>query len=194
MTDYNTTLFHATITTLAKNIPEQDLQRLWAIAKPKVVPKGVCLLKEGIKCSKVFFVEKGYLRSFTIRDGLEINTSFTFEGSFTTSLKSLRLDQPSDISIQAGEDAVVYLLDKDSLLALYEVSPAITAFGRALLEQLLMLQEEHSNLFKVFSAAERYRHLRQYQPHLLQRVSLSQIASYLGVARETLSRIRKQKD
>jgi CRP-like cAMP-binding protein len=132
------------------------------------------------------------LRVFTNKDGKEINTDFVFENNFTTNLKSLRLAIPSDTTIQAGELSTIYEFDKNILLSLYKESPEIESFGRKLLEQLLIAQEEHIHLFKIFKPEERYRYLQTNNPEILQRVSLSQISSYLGVARETLSRIRKK--
>ena len=111
--------------------------------------------------------------------------------NFTTNLKSLRTAEPSENTIQAGDNSIVYEFDKDKLLELYKVSAEIESFGRKLLEHLLIAQEEHLNLFKLYTPTERYQYLQKNKPDILQRVSLSQLSSYLGVARETLSRIRK---
>ena len=139
------------------------------------------------------FVEKGYLRTFITESGNEINTDFTFESNFTTNLKSLRSSTPSETTIQAGESTIIYEFDAVKLLDLYKLSPEIESFGRKLLEQLLISKEEHSNWFKIYSPAERYQYLVSNKPEMLQRVSLSQLASYIGISRETLSRIRKRK-
>lgn len=139
------------------------------------------------------FVEKGYLRTFMSKDGTEINTDFILEGSFTTNLKSLQYGSLADTSIQAGEITTIYEFDRDKLLELYKVSAEIESLGRKLLEQLLIAREEHTNLFKIYSPTERYRYLQANKSKLLQRISLSQLSSYLGIARETLSRIRKNK-
>lgn len=175
------------------NLSDRDIDKLFTIAKIKYPGKGEIILREGQICRKIIFVEKGYLRTFYNKDGKEVNTDFTFEGNFTTHLKSLRTNAPSDIAIQTGEPTTLYELDKDQLLGLYQVSTEIESFGRKLLEQLLIHQEEHINLLTLYSPAERYQYLRLNKPELLQRISLSQLASYLGVARETLSRIRKKK-
>ena len=192
MTAFSNSLLNKKIAALSQ-IPGSDLDRLFATAIHKHYAKGELLLKHGQICKTIFFVEKGYLRTFLDKDGTEINTAFTIEGSFTTDLKSLRQDSAADTSIIAGETAAVYEFDKDKLLALYQTSAAIESFGRNLLEQLLITQEEHTNLFRLHSPAERYGHIVNNSPEMLQRVSLSQLASYLGIARETLSRIRKNK-
>ena len=139
------------------------------------------------------FVENGFLRTYITKDGLEMNTEFTFEGGFTTNLKSLRASIPSETTIQAAAPATIDIFDKDELLNLYNLSSQIESFGRSLLEQIIISKDEYSNLLKFSSATEKYRYLQEHQPEMLQRISLSQLSSYLGVARETLSRIRQKR-
>jgi len=58
---------------------------------------------------------------------------------------------------------------------------------------MLLIAEEHINFYKMYTPTERYHYIEKNNPQLLQRVSLSQMASYLGVTRETLSRIRAKR-
>lgn len=174
-------------------LSESAMKQLFASVEKIQFPKGAYLLQESQVCNHIFFVESGHLRVFVSKDGTEINTGFVFENNFATSLKSLRSASPSELSIQACEAVTVFRFDKNKLKALYEGSPETETFGRTLLEQLLIEQEEHANMFRIYSPAERYEHILKQNPALLKRVSLSQIASYLGVTRETLSRIRKMK-
>lgn len=192
MTDNSKTLLHKKITSLTE-MSVSNLNKLFETATQRQLEKGEIILKQGQICKNIVFVEKGYLRTFYDKDGNEINTNFAFEGDFTTNLKSLRTGSFSDTSIQARETTNIYEFDKNKLLELYEVSAEIESFGRKLLEQLLIASEEHTNLFKIYSPKERYQYLQTNKPEILQRISLSQLASYLGVARETLSRIRKNK-
>lgn len=191
MKEYSKTLLYKRITDLTE-ISVLSLDKLFKIATKRQFKKGETIIKQGQICKTIMFVEKGYLRTFIDKDGTEINTDFTFDGNFTTNLKSLRSASPADNSIQAGEVTTIYEFDKVKLLELYNVSAEIESFGRKLLEQLLIAQEEHTNLFKIYSPTERYQYLQTNKPEILQRISLSQLSSYLGVARETLSRIRKK--
>ena len=93
-------------------------------------------------------------------------------------------------NIEAGEDASVWVFNLDEITGRYNSHPQIVLFIRRLAIHLSVASEEHSNFFKLYTPTERYRYIEKNKPHLLQRVSLSQLASYLGVARETLSRIR----
>ncbi|SDF57689.1 cyclic nucleotide-binding domain-containing protein [Chitinophaga filiformis] len=65
--------------------------------------------------------------------------------------------------------------------------------GRLCIRLFAARQEEFSTLFKLYSASDRLEYIEQHHPHILQRVSLTQLSSFLGVARETLSRIRKRR-
>lgn len=192
MKDNTDTLLHKKVIGLAP-LSQVSLSKLFEATYQRKLSKGEIILKQGQVCKKIVFVEKGYLRTFMDKDGLDINTDFTFENNFTTNLKSLRSSLPSDTTIQAGEASIIYEFDKDVLLELYEASPEIESFGRRLVEQLLIMQEEHTNLFKLFTPAGRYKYLLSNKPQIIQRVSVSQLSSYLGIARETLSRIRKKR-
>ena len=153
--------------------------------------KGKTLLKEGQVCRNIYFIEHGQLRTFYNKNGREINVNFSFENNFTTNLKSFLTATPSDYYIKANEPTTVWIFNKDHLEYLYGKSCEIESFGRKLLEKLLIKNVEHGNLFKIYTPAERYHYIEKYYPELLQRVSLSQLSSYLGISRETISRIRR---
>ena len=165
---------------------------LLTIIKHRQVAKNEYLLQEGQICRHIYFIESGCLRTFYNKDGKEINLNFALANNFTTNLKSLRTGSVSGQNIQAIEPASVIEFDKQALFELYQQSNEITSLGRILLELLLMEQEEHTHIFKLLTPKERYHYLEKNNPELLQKVSLSQLATYLGVSRETLSRIRKQ--
>ena len=154
--------------------------------------RGELLLSEGQVCHHIYFIEKGCLRTYVNKDGKEINLNFGIENNFVTDLKSLRTGAPSEACIQACEPTSAWVFEKQSLMDLYTQSAEITQFGRNLLEQLLAEQEEHTHLFKLKTPTERYFHIVKHNPALLQKISLTQLASYLGISRETLGRIRRK--
>ncbi|MGV3541203.1 MAG: Crp/Fnr family transcriptional regulator [Rufibacter sp.] len=151
------------------------------------------LLREGEVCHGVYFICSGCCRTVYNQEGVEINTNFSFEGDFVTNIKSLTQNIPSEYSMVACEPVVAIRLEKDKLLAAYQASHEIEKLGRILLEKIAAQQEEHTALFKLLSAQQRYAYLEEKQPQLLQRISLSHLSSYLGVTRETLSRIRSRR-
>jgi len=171
-------------------LADDELTLLMSCAIKRPLKKGEQLLKQGEVCSTFYLVESGYLRTYYDREGVAINMNFTFEGDFTANLRSYRSRLPSELIIEAGEDTVAWIFNLRQLSEQYEAYPNVTRFVRRLAISQLLAAQEHSDLFKLYTPTERYRHIEKNNPHLLQRVSLSQLASYLGVTRETLSRIR----
>ena len=159
----------------------------------KAFAKNETLLKEGRVCHEIYFVERGYLRTFYNKEGKEINLQFTLPGNFVTDLKSLRNESASSYNMVAGAASSVWVFEKEKLLKLYEQSAEITALGKNLLELLLIEQEAHAHRFKIQTPEERYLYIEKEEPQLLQTISLTQLSSYLGISRESLSRIRKRR-
>jgi CRP-like cAMP-binding protein len=116
--------------------------------------------------------------------------NFTFEGNYTTNLKSIYSQQPSEFTIEAGECTVVWIFDFSER---FQLDDMIVLFIRRVIAFMLIAAEEQSNFYKIYTPTERYHYIEKNNPQLLQRISLSQLASYLGVTRETLSRIRAKK-
>jgi CRP-like cAMP-binding protein len=158
----------------------------------QMVRKGDYLLQEGQRCQHIWFIETGACRAFQHHHEKEINTGFYFENTFLTNLNSLRNNTPADYNIQTIEAGILWKWHKDDLFSLYQQSPEITAFGRQWLEHLFIEQEKHHHWLKRNNPEERYQSILTTQPELLQRVSLTQLSSYLGISRETLSRIRRR--
>lgn len=171
-------------------MPNEDMSLLLSCITKRELKKGEAVLEEGQVCRRFYFVEKGYLRTWYNKDGVAINLNFTFEGNFTSNLKSFKMRSPSEYIIEAGEDAIVSIFDWDKISSKHIDLPLLALFVRRIAVQLLLASEEHSELFKIYTPSERYHFIEKNNPRLLQRISLSQLASYLGVTRETLSRIR----
>ena len=174
------------------NLSPEGKVLLLSIFKPQKFKKNDFILWEGQTCKNIYFVEEGCVRSFYNQNGKDVNANFTLGGQFTTNLKSLREDKASDYSIQAMEASIVWKCDKNTLSDLYARSHEIALVGRDLIEQLLAEQEEQLSLFKITTPLTRYDYLLKNNPDLLQKVSLTHLSSYLGISRETLSRIRKK--
>ncbi|PCJ67273.1 MAG: hypothetical protein COA58_02855 [Bacteroidetes bacterium] len=175
-----------------EKIPDDDWEFFQSILTTSTIKKGDFLLREGQICKGVYFVILGSARAYLSIDGREVNTSFYFEESFISDFESLTNDLPSKKSIQVMENTNVIFIPKIKLLALYEESTSFQTLGRKILEQVVILEQQYSSLFTIFLPKERYEHVLENHPNLIQRVPLQFLASYLGVARETLSRIRKR--
>ncbi len=154
------------------------------------VEKETHLLDEGNVCHKLFFIEKGCVRAYYHLDGKEITHWFGFENDFVTSFRSFIDQSPSMEFIQVVDDLTAWTISRDDLYELYDQFPEIERLGRIICEQYYHRLEERyvSGQFK--TAAQRYEELLESHKHILQRIPLGQIASYLGISQETLSRIR----
>jgi CRP-like cAMP-binding protein len=176
------------------DLPDADNAVFNAVISSRHLKKGEIILQEGTVCRSVYFVEQGYLRTYHNKvDGSIVNLNFTFEGEFTSNLKSVISREPSTMSIEAGEDTLLWIFDLDKLPPEMKTHPSVSRFIRRMTMQMLLASEARGNLLKIYTPAERYRYIEQHMPHVLQRVSLSHLASFLGVSRETLSRIRAKK-
>jgi CRP-like cAMP-binding protein len=156
------------------------------------LPKGEFLITEGKVCKYVYFLEKGCLRGYYNLDGKEITYWFAFENNFVTSFFSFITRKPCFENIQLIEDCTLWAVDYDDLQQLYIKHADMERMGRIMHERYYVMLDERfvSNHFK--EAKERYDNLVANAPHIIQRVPLGYIASYIGVTQETLSRIRSK--
>ena len=165
-------------------------------AAPRVVEerfdKGELLLRLGSTSDRIAFIEQGLFRQYYLLDGKEVTTCFCRERTLTCSYRSLITQQPSELAIEALEESNVLSLGYQDLQALYDLDPFWQQVGRMAAEQEYLVRDHHTRFLQDLSAAERYEHILREEPHLLQRVSLQHLASYIQVAPETLSRVRKQ--
>ena len=156
--------------------------------------KGDVLIKEGSIHHSVYFIKTGALRSYYINnDGKDVTHWFGFEGDIAVSLGNFIHSKPSLENIEFLEDSVVLKISRTKLLELYDTHIEIANFGRKLAEQALLEMEEQILLTQFTDAKTRYNQLIDKYPHILQRVKLGHISSYLGITQVTLSRIRSEK-
>ena len=156
------------------------------------VNKGDYLIREGQRCDHVFYIDSGLFRIFYLKDGIEVNTCFCTENSITSSFESFVSRNASSQSIQALENASVVKISYDHLKKLYAISPAWQSLGLVMTEKECLRLSYRTTSLSFETASEKYKTLLENEPELLLRVPIQHIASYLGVTRETLSRIRSK--
>ena len=167
-----------------KNIIGQHITRV-------TYPRKTILLKEGEVHQNLYFIESGILRTYVVKDDEDITTLFFAEKDFLVS--SFRfINQPSDEYIEVLEEATVLILNYDDVLKIYQTYPEANYLGRTLIEHAYYKTYHRLVSMLKFSARERYEIMMKTQPGLFQRIPLAYIASYLGVKKESLSRIRKK--
>ena len=158
---------------------------------PKKVKKKAYLLQEGDISRHQYFVNKGCLRTYTIDEkGLEHVIQFAIEDWWTGDMYSFLTQTPARFTIDALEDSELLCLEKNALEELYIKIPKFERFFRHLLQNAFIALQERiiANLSQ--PADERYCTFITKYPDMEKRLQLKQIASYLGITPESLSRIR----
>lgn len=150
------------------------------------------LLKEGGISHYKIFVMKGLLRNYNIAEnGNETIVRFTDEGEWTTDPESYFSGLPSKYNIDAIEPTEVVLIHQDDLLALKQQVPPFALFMVKMMTDNANLIQKRVLMSISGSAEEKYLDFIQSYPSIFKRVPLHMIASYLGLSRETLTRVRQ---
>lgn len=175
------------------NFSDQSWELLQPALTIKVFKKNELLLKQGQVCNSLFYIDNGYCKSYFEMDGVVKNTGFFFENEIATNVHSFGSSQKSEFNIIACEPLRAVVFDKEELFKISKQVIEVETLGRNCIRLFATKQEEFSNLFKLYAAQERLEYIETKYPEMIQRVSLAQLSSFLGVARETLSRIRKRR-
>ena len=171
-------------------LPPELVDDIIKYAVIKDYKKNEFILKAGKISNYTSWIVKGLTRSYYIKDIEDITTKFLWDGAPITSVYSYYSRKPGNENIVALEDTTLASLHYDHMQYLYKTYPAFNVIGRVITEQYLyMLEIEVYNLRKQ-KAEDRYQFIVKHFPHLLQRVPLKYLATYLGINLETLSRIR----
>lgn len=175
------------------SLEETELRGFESFLKRKFIKKKEFLLREGEVCRGAYFVEKGLLRSFSVdKKGEEHVVQFAAEDWWIGDIYSSLTGQPSQLNIDALEDSELFLLESEAEERLFQQIPAFERYFRLLMQNRFIALQERINLDLSESAEAKYRRFMEKYPQLALRVPQHQIASYLGLQPETLSRIRKK--
>lgn len=153
------------------------------------VKKGTILLKEGQESKDSYFVLKGCIRSYYVIDSEEKTTAFYTEMEVLTPPCVTR-KTPSDYYVSCIEDCILTVSNSDMEAEVNRNFPKFDILCKMLSEELLAKQKIDFDEFKTSSPEQRYLNLLQNRPDLVQRVPQHQLASYLGIQPQSLSRLR----
>lgn len=170
-------------------LTEDEKNALLSLDLFHAIKKGTILLKEGQKSKESYFVLKGCIRVYYVLDGEEKTTAFYTEmEAFTPPCVISKT--PSEYYVGCVEDSILTVSNSDMEAEVNSKFPKFDIMCRALSEELLAKQRIDFDEFKTSSPEQRYLNLLQKRPDLLQRVPQHQLASYLGIKPQSLSRLR----
>jgi CRP-like cAMP-binding protein len=155
--------------------------------------KGHYLVKAGQVSQYLYFVKSGIGKVFYLKDGKELIDWISDDGNILTSVTSFLTHQPSKHFVQLMEDSELVGISFDDLEKLFKKHHDMERLGRHLSIMALVQLQERINSMQFESAKERYDNFLVRFPNCINRISLGDLASYLGMTQVTLSRVRALK-
>ncbi len=173
------------------SLNEEEKELVRASFHSRLFRKKQFLLQEGDICTQFNYVVRGCLRSYKIDEkGNTHILQFAPENSWINDLGSFHELKPSALNIDALEDTVVLQINRDDLISLYQKAHKFDRIFRVLVEKGFVRLQERLLQNISSTAEERYQSFLELYPHLTNRLSQVQIAAFLGVTPEFLSRLR----
>ena len=175
------------------HLTDEEFNTCTKFFKPKKIRKYQYLLNEGDVCKRIVFVNSGCLREYTIDNkGAEHIIQFAVADWWVSDLHSFITGLPATHNIDALQDSEVLLLDKSSRDKLLDACPKMERFFRMLLESNYVATHQRVEDSLSETAEERYLKFIKTYPRLFGQIPQNQVASYLGITPQSLSRIRKE--
>ncbi|WP_111710097.1 Crp/Fnr family transcriptional regulator [Lutibacter citreus] len=183
---------------LKKNIQKHvqlsntELETISSYFKPQVLKKKEFLLTQGSICKFEGFVLNGCFRVFTIdKKGNENTLYFATKDWWLMDIDSFMNRKPSNLNMQALEDSKVLLINKADKLALYESTPIVEKLFRIMSQKAIVAWQRRLISNQCQTAKERYLYFTNTYPNIVSKLTDKQVASYLGITHEFLSKIKK---
>lgn len=173
------------------SISDKDWNTIAPCLQKRAYHTGELILADGKICRKLYFLEFGFLRYFINRDGEEVTKYFTEAPYCFTSQRSFTQNIPTNDNIQALEPSTVWEMSQKDAFALLEL-PKWSEFVRKLIQEVQYSTEEILEAVQNEKAEDRYKKMIAENDVILQKAQLKHVASYLGIAPQSLSRIRKK--
>lgn len=175
------------------SVTDEEFALCTSLFTTRKLRKKQYLLQEGDVCRYTIFVSKGILRSYTVDEkGGEHILQFAMEGWWAADLYSFLTDEPSSFNMDVLEDAELLLITRPSWDILLEKVPKFERYFRILIQNNLIATQRRLLESMSETAESKYLKFVKSYPESTQRIPQHMIASYLGITRETLSRLRKE--
>ncbi|AWV97105.1 Crp/Fnr family transcriptional regulator [Arcticibacterium luteifluviistationis] len=170
-------------------LSDEEKEAMVALDIFRTVKKGTDLLKSGQSSNEGYFVLKGCLRTYYVIDGEEKTTAFYTEMEGITP-NCVYTKKTSEYYVATTEDSVISVSNPAMEAGMFERFPKFETICRVIGEELLVKQQINFDDFKTSSPEQRYLNLLENRPDLLQRVPQHQLASFLGIKPQSLSRLK----
>lgn len=171
---------------------EAAITKITSTLKVESVKKGTTLIRDGQYFNKVIFLSEGYIRTYQLHDGRERTMSFGKPLQFVGSLIGFTTGLAADEYMETITPAEIIIIDSERLDYLKCEIPQIAFLTNDSLKHMLECKENRIRDFISKTAKERYRSFSTSYPELMKVVSINHLSSFLGVAPETISRIRSE--
>ena len=172
------------------DIPASEWQHFWNHVRERHFDRREHLFRQGRREPSIRYIVSGLVRLYYHEDGREVVRGFDYECRFVTAYESVLTGGPATFSAQAIEPTRTLGFSGDLLARLYERHPCWDRVGRRILESQWLRTIDKERRFRVYTPEQHYRLLLARRSPLIERVPLNQLASFLQIAPETLSRIR----
>lgn len=174
-------------------LDEKETELLQSFFIQKKLRKKQYLLQAGDVCKYLAFVSKGILKSYILDEkGNEKINLFGFEGWWISDFNSFIHEEKAVLNIDVIENAELLLISHENYEKLTVQIPKMDRYFRILYQNSLVTKDHRLIISNNYTAEEKYLHLVKNNPEMIQKLSHSLIASYLGLSPETISRIRKK--
>tara|TARA_B110001452_G_C15209761_1_gene419604 strand:- start:1129 stop:1710 length:582 start_codon:yes stop_codon:yes gene_type:complete len=174
---------------LSENLKSELTKKLNYI----VFKKGEIVLNANQVCTESYFINKGILRTYFLKDGKEISEYFCGIDEWVNSPKSFMQRKKDIYYIDAIENTDAYFINVNDLVYLFDNFPEMERYARLSMGSVFGHFMERITSMRFTSAKERYTHFQKTYSDIYHRIPLGMVASYLGITQETLSRIRAKK-
>lgn len=155
-----------------------------------VLSRNEPLKHPGSTDSSIYFILEGSVKIYVIESGHEQILRFGYEGEFITALDSFLTDGSSDLGVEVLEKTRLKCMSKKVFMRIVHGSEILRSMWEEVMKQMILQQMERERDLLTESPLERYRRVMKRSPHLFQKVSSKNIASYLRMSPETLSRVK----
>lgn len=174
------------------DLPKDQEEKFASLTSTKTLKKGEEFVQIGSHPKHIGYVKQGIFRYLYVDDkGIEFTKTFFAENNLISSYSAMVENRESYFAIQALENSVIEVVDYAQFSKLFTQHHCWTSLLAQFLLQAFITKEERERQFLLFDAEQRYQNFLNKYPGLNQRVKQHIIASYLGIAPESFSRLKK---